>query len=621
MSSNANDTSVDSAIGQRLHPLTIAAAGWRLLAVFWAVAAYQGITKLISEFSVQRLLWILGVFAIGLILASGWSALTWWRTRYVIDQAGVRIHSGMLVRSTQSAPREKIEAVDVERPAVARVLGLAAVTIEVAGGIDSKLKLAYVKGSDADRIRRQIMQIARGDTNASVSVDNAQHEALANGDGGKTVATYGEQPAGLTGEPTHAEPGLGPVAPEGASAAAPSLGYADESESVDVAKAGGKGRLYSLLHDGVTEGQLIADIPSKRILHSIMRDISLVIGVVVTVAVAAAFGVHDVLSDGLSWWSIPVILGVLYAGPSMLFLRVESGWGFIARASAHGIRIRRGLFSTHNNNIIPERVQALQITQPFFWRGPDWYRVKASIAGYGIDTSERTVVLPVGTREEMLTMVKYLMCPLVPVSNDADEPVDADDSNGADEPSDVDDSNDADEPSDVDESNDADNPNDSDKTHLSAAHQSDEYLVRHLREDARDVCQVMPPRIERFFSPWGWRRHGISMTDSVLVIRSGVWHRRVTIVPRDRPQGIQLIQGPIAHRIGVVDLHVNIAGSGIIVVSEALPCQGVEPIVAQLAASARHGRRYGDQKSWQQPAIALPTDHVSEEGPAAQADG
>src|SRR5699024_4862849 len=102
--------------------------------------------------------------------------LSWWFTTYAVDEDGVSLHSGMISRSREYAPRARIESVSVERPLLARLLGLAKVRVEVAGGGESYLDIEYVKSAAAEDLRRGILgiaELAAPDTPGEPATDTA----------------------------------------------------------------------------------------------------------------------------------------------------------------------------------------------------------------------------------------------------------------------------------------------------------------------------------------------------------------------------------------------------------------------------------------------------------------
>ncbi|WP_262426159.1 PH domain-containing protein [Brachybacterium sp. Z12] len=139
---------------RRTHPITPLVTGWKLVVGVIAVIAAQNIAQLLNEFTLQRALIGAGLLLAAAIIAIVFSTLSWWFTTYAVDEDGVSLHSGMISRSREYAPRARIESVSVERPLLARLLGLAKVRVEVAGGGESYLDIEYVKSAAAEDLRR-----------------------------------------------------------------------------------------------------------------------------------------------------------------------------------------------------------------------------------------------------------------------------------------------------------------------------------------------------------------------------------------------------------------------------------------------------------------------------------
>lgn len=145
---------------RRTHPITPLVTGWKLVVGVIAVIAAQNVAQLLDEFTIRRALIGAGVLLVAALLAIVFSTLSWWFTTYAVDEGGVSLHTGMIRRSREYAPRARIESVSVERPLLARLLGLAKVRVEVAGGGESYLDIEYVKAAAAEDLRRGILGIA-----------------------------------------------------------------------------------------------------------------------------------------------------------------------------------------------------------------------------------------------------------------------------------------------------------------------------------------------------------------------------------------------------------------------------------------------------------------------------
>ncbi|WP_141748026.1 PH domain-containing protein, partial [Brachybacterium sp. HMSC06H03] len=146
----------------RTHPITPLVTGWKVVVGVIAVLTAQNIAQLANEFTVRRALIGLGILLVVVLVAIVLSALSWWFTTYAVDEDGVSVHSGMISRSREYAPRARIESVSIERPLLARLLGLAKVRVEVAGGGESYLDIEYVSSARAEELRLGILEVAAG---------------------------------------------------------------------------------------------------------------------------------------------------------------------------------------------------------------------------------------------------------------------------------------------------------------------------------------------------------------------------------------------------------------------------------------------------------------------------
>jgi putative membrane protein len=140
---------------RRLHPLTPFARGW---AAMVAAAVFFGQDALRTLDPVRILLTLVAVAVVG----SAYGLLSWWFTRYVIERDDLRVDSGVLFRRTRHVRLNRLQAIDVVRPLVARFLGLAELRLEVAGGSDSEGRLAYLSEPDAQRLRAELLARAAG---------------------------------------------------------------------------------------------------------------------------------------------------------------------------------------------------------------------------------------------------------------------------------------------------------------------------------------------------------------------------------------------------------------------------------------------------------------------------
>ncbi|WP_010534259.1 PH domain-containing protein [Brachybacterium squillarum] len=524
--SDSGDAPEQAPEHRRTHPITPLISGWKVIAGILAVLTVQNIAALVENFTLSRALIGLGVLAVVVLGTIAISFLSWRATTFALTGDGVAKHSGLISRTRQFAPRARIESVSVERPLLARLLGLAKVRIEVAGGSESHLDIAYVRSEEAERLRRGILQVAAGG-GASAR------------DGGTSTATVpGEDRA--TAEDATVREGCGTdgrSAPGRDAEAAPTRGDAEPAPTR-------RDTLREILHDGVTEGELIAEIPTERLVRSLLRDPEFLIGAAVTVLGVGAAIIAGAIADGFSPALLVGLLPALIALPRFVFGRVEAGWGFVSRLTDSGLRMRRGLANTRSDNIASGRIQRLDLRRPLLWRGPGWTAVQVTVAGIEDTEGGAESVLPVGTREEVARTLGHLAPPLGSEDDLA-------------------------------------------------------LLERFLTRPAREIEGYHPP------SPVQWiaRRTEVTVTlPGAVLHRSGILAKRVQIIPRDRIQELRLADGPLNKRLGLLDLHVAVGGHTVTLGGLARP--GACALQAVLARDAARRRRYTERASWPTPVLA-----------------
>lgn len=125
----------------------------------------------------------LAIFAavmLGLVgLAFTVRVLGWRRFRYAVTDACVHVRQGAIFRTERSVPFTRIEAVNLDEPFGQRLLGLAIVRIEVAGGTDSNLELSGLRAGDAIALRSRLLAVAHPTqlvTSAKHSTDTGRDE-------------------------------------------------------------------------------------------------------------------------------------------------------------------------------------------------------------------------------------------------------------------------------------------------------------------------------------------------------------------------------------------------------------------------------------------------------------
>ncbi len=140
---------------RRLHPLTPLLRGWKVFAAAVAIAAQQ----LYGDVSIG---WLAVAVAASIPVALVYGYLSWRFTHYRIDGEDLRLETGVLFRRSRRVRLDRLQAVDVVRPLIARALGLAELRLEVAGGSSAEAPLAYLSEPAAQALRAELLARAAG---------------------------------------------------------------------------------------------------------------------------------------------------------------------------------------------------------------------------------------------------------------------------------------------------------------------------------------------------------------------------------------------------------------------------------------------------------------------------
>ena len=402
------------------------------------------------------------LFALGLLVAVvaaavAASALNWRFTRFRITPTQVELRRGWVFRQQRQVPMDRVQAVEIGRPILAQILGLAQVVVQSAGGGHAHVTLAYLPLARAHEVRDRIQRAAAvGGVSATQSTtETAVAPALANQTGATVPAGMG-QPAGATATAGGPDSGI-PVL------AVPNIRLV----------------LGTLLHGSVAFLLLLA-----------AGWVALTTGLV-----GQRWGMVLAIGVGLPGL-VPIALAIVANRVS----QVLNHGNFRLTDHGRAVRVLHGL-TNHRTTTIPlERIQALEITQPLWWRPMGWWRARVNVAGVHGDAdnpTNETVVLPVGALDQALAVLTLLD----PALRDAE-----------------------------------------------------------LREAALgpggEAGWVTTARSARWLDPLAWRRAGYAASRHGLLLRSGRLARRVVAVPHARIQSLTLAQGPLDRALGVTDIHV-----------------------------------------------------------------
>lgn len=155
----------ESQVWRRMHPVTPALKGWRVLVGAIAVLGYQfgddlrNAAELVGD---GRWRFLLGGLVLVAVVGFLYALVAWRRTRFAVTDDAVHLHTGVLFRQQRQARLDRLQAVDVVQPLLARITGLAELKLEVAGGSGSAVSLAFLRQDQAEELRSELLARAAG---------------------------------------------------------------------------------------------------------------------------------------------------------------------------------------------------------------------------------------------------------------------------------------------------------------------------------------------------------------------------------------------------------------------------------------------------------------------------
>jgi putative membrane protein len=281
---------------------------------------------------------------------------TSWRFHtFRITEDDVEVRSGILFRTQRRAPLDRVQGVNLTRPMIARLLGMAKLEV-VGAGTDANVKLEYLSTANAEAVRADILRLASGRRLAAASPPaDPRHEGR--------VASLGQRVGReLTGMIE------GPEAP-------------------------------------VAEVESVVNIPLGRLVASHVVSMSTLVLVFAIIAIMVG------VSQGVTWLLFAFVPAIIGIGAYWVRSIVRSLRYSIA-PTPDGVRITFGLFTTITEIVPPGRVHAVEVTQPILWRPAGWWTVRINrLTGRSVteaSTDQFTTVLPVGTAADVERVLRLL---------------------------------------------------------------------------------------------------------------------------------------------------------------------------------------------------------------------
>ena len=132
---------------QRLHLLS---------PVFFVGTHVRRLWPLALLLAARRQWWLL---VLGALVLLAWSTLEWLRRTYALEGGALRLEEGVLARKLRAVPFDRIQQVDLVRKPLHRLLGVATLRVETAGGGSAaEVDLDVVTLAEARTLRSSLLQ-------------------------------------------------------------------------------------------------------------------------------------------------------------------------------------------------------------------------------------------------------------------------------------------------------------------------------------------------------------------------------------------------------------------------------------------------------------------------------
>ncbi|HEX5569275.1 MAG TPA: PH domain-containing protein [Streptomyces sp.] len=146
--------------GKRLHPVTPWRRAWAPVAALLALVT-QNLERARNGVEFVTAGRLLVGLAVLLPVAAAYGFLSWWMTSYRVTDTELRIRTGLLFRRVAHIRLDRLQAIDVTRPLLARIVGVAKLKLDVVG-TNRKDELAFLGEREAVALRAELLARAAG---------------------------------------------------------------------------------------------------------------------------------------------------------------------------------------------------------------------------------------------------------------------------------------------------------------------------------------------------------------------------------------------------------------------------------------------------------------------------
>lgn len=289
---------------------------------------------------------------LGLAALVAWEIAYHRRFEYELTPESLDIRSGVLSRREREIPLRRVQNVDVTRSFVARLLGLAKVDVETAGGGSTEASLRFVSREEADRLQTEVRE-----RRAKLRKREAEQ-----------------------------------------------LGTAEEA-----------GEASEEATDAVPEEETLFELSQRDLaLYGILSfDPRLLSGIAALVPFLAPTldGTGGLATLGWVVLGVIAILGALVLWAASAVARMVRFYGFRLWRVGEDLRYERGLFQRRDGTIPLSKLQTVAVEDNVLMRRYDFASLAVETAGYTPGSSPSggsEAAIPIATRQDVLDLAQTL---------------------------------------------------------------------------------------------------------------------------------------------------------------------------------------------------------------------
>jgi len=343
---------------------------------------------------------------LGAVVFSGYALARYLRFQYELDGDTLTVESGVFARQSRQIPLGRVQNLDVEQNILNRLLGLAIVRFETAGGSATEATLDAVDEAEVKRLRNYVRTHDRDEaaetaaaTSDAVSetatADRSAHADLPGVTGPTSTHTGDAQTAHDLGEPVSASVTEERDQPDG------SLLFAfDQRELLT----------YALVSVRPAAPVLtLASLPlGMDVVWAVLRFNATLAGASLSGPVVRWLASSPETTRLAVFAVLSVVQFFLLALVVSVALTVVEYYGFQLTQADGDLRYERGLLRRYSGNIPLEKVQTVTIRENVLMRQFGYATLAVETAGYsgGNQQSSQGVAVPLAPREEVYELAR-----------------------------------------------------------------------------------------------------------------------------------------------------------------------------------------------------------------------